>query len=307
MDTVFFDTAMSDEIRRRHIYSGGIFVFSPRPSTVALCEFAQSTLEGAFYPLDPRNAQESIPVEEYVAISAPLKPAFIHHRRTQELLRAVVEDFKCDLNETYVDVPRLRMVTHGGYLTSGIGYVHHPHRDTWYSAPMCQLNWWLPIYPIERESAMAFHPRYWNLAVKNGSPRFNYYVWNADGRKNAALHIKSDTREQPRAEQPIELEPQLRIVCPPGGVILFSAAQMHSTVANTSGFTRYSIDFRTVNIVDAANRVGAANIDSTPTGTSLRDFHRGSDGADCPDSLVALHDARAAKAGDLVFRPSLNR
>jgi hypothetical protein len=264
-------------------------------------------LEDAFSPRDPRIAQQSMPVEDYVALSAPLKPAFIHHPTTQKLLKDVVADFGCDLTDTYIDVPRLRMVTHGGYLTSGIGYVHHPHRDTWYSAPMCQLNWWLPIYPFERESAMAFHPHYWNQPVKNGSRNFNYYAWNAAGRKNAALHIKSDTRVQPHAEEPIELEPQIRIICPPGGIILFSAAQMHSTVANTSGLARYSIDFRTVNMADVAGNIGATNIDSAPIGTSLRDFRRGTDDSACPESVVAAYDNDEAQGGELVFHPAVNQ
>jgi hypothetical protein len=303
MNTVFFDSAASDELRRSQLYGGQIFAFSPRPTTIALCEFARGMIEEAFGSVDPRRAQYSMPVEEYVAIAAPLKPRFIHHPETRKLLRAMVEDFACDLSKTYVDVPRLRMVTHGGYLTSGVGYAHHPHRDTWYSAPMCQLNWWLPIYEFQSESGMAFHPQCWSRPVKNGSSRFNYYEWNAVGRKNAAQHIKSDTRQQPRPEEPMELEPQIRIVCPPGGVILFSAAQMHSTVPNTSGSARYSIDFRTVNFDDVAEMSGAPNVDSACTGTSLRDFVRAIDFAPLPEETVRLYDSNAPAEGVLVFQP----
>ena len=60
-------------------------------------------------------------------------------------------------------------MTSDGYLTSGVGYAHHPHRDTWYSAPMAQLNWWLPIYDIETSQSMAFHPYYFDKPIKNGS------------------------------------------------------------------------------------------------------------------------------------------
>ncbi len=63
------------------------------------------------------------------------------------------------METTYLDVPRLRAVTSDAYLTSGVGYAHHLHRDTWYSAPMCQLNWWLPIFEMSSESSMAFHPQ----------------------------------------------------------------------------------------------------------------------------------------------------
>ena len=108
----------------------------------------------------------------------------------------MIADFGCDLEDIYQDVPRLRMVTSDGYLTSGVGYAHHPHRDTWYSAPMAQLNWWLPIYDIETSQSMAFHPYSFDKPIKNGSAEFNYYEWNAVGRKGAATQIKADTPEQ---------------------------------------------------------------------------------------------------------------
>lgn len=303
MNTVFFDSTVIDEVRRKRLFDGQIFVFSARPASIALCEFARAMIEEAFGAIDPRRAQYDKPVEDYVATVAPLKPRFIHHPETKKLLKAVVEDFACDLAKTYVDVPRLRMVTHGGYLTSGVGYAHHPHRDTWYSAPMCQLNWWLPIYSIESESSMAFHPRYWSQPVENSSGEFNYYEWNATGRKNAAQHVKTDTRKQPHALESMELQPEIRLVCPPGGIILFSAAQMHSTVPNTSGSTRYSIDFRTVHLDDVTSNGGAPNIDSSPVGTSLRDFHRGADLAAVPEEVVRRFDNTPAQEGTLVFQP----
>lgn len=303
MSTLFVDSPLPEQIRRERLYQGEIFVFDPRPSSVALCGFARSMIEEAFGELNPQYAQFEMPVERYVEIVAPLKPRFIHHPKTMELLKAMVADFGCDLERTYIDVPRLRMVTHGGYLTSGVGYAHHPHRDTWYSAPMCQLNWWLPIYEIQSESSMAFHPRYWSQPVRNSSSEFNYYEWNAVGRRNAAKHIQSDTRRQPHALEPLELQPEIRTVPPPGGVVQFSAAQLHSTVPNTSGRARYSIDFRTVHIDDVAKRTGAPNVDSAPTGTSLRDFLRGTDSSRLSGEILKLYDTQTPVKGELIFRP----
>lgn len=305
MNTVYFDPPIHDEVRRQRLYRGELFVFSARPSTLALIEFASKMIADAFGTKDPLTAQYEMPVEEYVSVVAPLKPAFIHHPETMKLLRAVVNEMGCDVQETYVDVPRLRMVTSDAYLTSGVGYAHHLHRDTWYSAPMSQLNWWIPIYDFESESSMAFHPQYWNEAVENGSSEFNYYEWNSQGRKQAAQHIKTDTRKQPKAKRELALDPQIRMVCPPGGIILFSAAQMHSTVPNTSGKTRYSIDFRTVNIRDLDAERGAPNIDSFPTGTSLRDFVRGSDSAPMPEQTVRQYDVGSRVEGELVFKPGV--
>ena len=120
---------------------------------------------------------------------------------------------------------------------------------------------------------MAFHPRYWNKPVKNSSQTYNYQEWNAKNRFNAAQHIlKTDTRVQPKPEEALELNPQIRVITNVGGIIIFSGANMHSTVPNDTGKTRFSIDFRTVHFDDLVNRKGAPNIDSACTGTPMKDY-----------------------------------
>jgi hypothetical protein len=304
MTAVYFDSKMTDAERRAKIFAGDIFVFSPRQSTLALVDFARELIEAAFAPLPPRTAQFELSVERFVEIFGPLKPHFIHHPKTAALLRDVVAELGGDLNTVHVDVPRLRGATSDKYLTAGVGYAFPPHRDTWWSAPMAQLNWWLPIYEFSPESGMAFHPNYWTKPVSNGSEHFNYYQYNAVGRKEAVKHIKADTRKQPGPREPMDVEDQIRIVCPAGGLILFSGAQMHSTVPNTSGLTRFSIDFRTVDLTDLENGRSAPNVDTRATGTSLRDFRRGSDDAALPDQFVARYDSGEIPEGAvLVFKP----
>ena len=302
-NTIYVDAKMTDDQRRDHLYDGQLFVYSPKETSLAFTEFARGMICEGFQCSDPTLAQFDMPVEEFVSVFAPMKPAFIHHPETKKLIQEMLLGFGCDMENTYLDVPRLRAVTSNAYLTSGVGYAHHPHRDTWYSAPMCQINWWLPIFPMTSESSMAFHPNHWNQAVANGSVDFNYYEWNSTSRANAAQHIKSDTRPQPKPLEAIELDPQIRLVMEPGGAILFSAAQMHSTVANTSGRTRFSIDFRTVHLRDLRNRKAAPNVDSRPVGTSLRDFMRGTDLTPIPDDVIDMYDNANVKEGVLVFKP----
>jgi len=306
VNSIFFDAKLSDEDRRQHLYNGQLFVYSTCPSATSMIEFAREMIEEAFAPLDPRKAQYSLSVEEYAAILAKLKPAFIHHPKSKQFLQGILSELGCDLNKTYFDVPRMRTSTSDSYLTSGIAYAVHPHRDTWYSAPACQLNWWFPIYDVEPNNVMAFHPRYWSQPVKDGSSGYNYYEWNKENRKNAAQHIKKDTRKQPHAEEPMEIDPQVRIVAQPGGVMIFSGAQMHSTVPNNSGSTRFSIDFRTVHLDDVVVKRGAPNVDSACTGTTMRDYLRGDDFARIPEDVVALYDGKPPTADDvLIFQPTV--
>jgi hypothetical protein len=305
MTCVFYDPQRSDEAWRQMIYDGGIIILSPPSEMLALVEHTRGMIEDAFAPLDPQRAHERLTVEHCVEILSKLKPSYIHHPRTKELIREVLSSFDCSREKTYQDVPRLRCAFPKNYLTTGIAYAHHPHRDTWYSAPMCQFNWWAPIYEFVAENGMAFHPRYWDRGVKNGSRDFNYYRWNAESRKNAAQHIGHDTRVQPHAEEPLELKPEIRFIVPPGGVIVFSGAQLHSTVPNTTDMVRWSIDFRTVNIDDVAGKRGAPNSDSAATGTSLRDFLRVTDFAPIPEDVIAAYDDGVPEGGIAVFRPGV--
>ena len=160
--------------------------------------------------------QDQVPADKCAEILASLKPRFIHHPRSKEYIQGMLSEAGCDLEKTYFDVPRLRTAFPGDYLKSGIAYAFHPHRDTWYSAPFCQLNWWMPVYPLSADNCMAIHPGYWDKPVRNGSAQYNYQRWNEESRKNAAQHVKTDTRVQPKPEEHMDLDPQIRLVCDVG-------------------------------------------------------------------------------------------
>jgi hypothetical protein len=288
---VLFDSKIDERGRLEELYRGSVLVYTPSPGAVKLCEFAREMVEAAFYPHNPLTLHETIPVERCVEILAELKPKFIHHPRCKELLTAILAEHGCDLDKVYFDVPRLRTAFPGDYLSAGIAYAFHPHRDTWYSAPYCQINWWVPVYEITPKNGMAFHVQYWDNPVPNSSATYNYQEWNRTSRQNAAQHVKADTRVQPRAQIALDPDPRLCLVAPVGGVMLFSAAQLHSTVPNTSGVVRYSIDFRTVHLDDVREQHGAPNIDSVCTGTTMMDYLRGSDLSRLPEELIEAYYA----------------
>ena len=154
-------------------------------------------------------------------------------------------------------------------------------------------------------SALAFHPKYWKDPVRNGSSEFNHYRWNKYARKVAADNFEEYTQNQPHPEESIEMEPQVRVICPVGGVILFSGAQLHSAVPNTSGKTRFSIDFRTVHFDDVMAKAGAPNVDSAASGMTLRDFLRAIDFSRLPEDVVSLYGQEEASDGELIFQPPL--
>jgi hypothetical protein len=126
---------------------------------------------------------------------------------------------------------------------------------------ICQINWWLPISSLTPESCMAFHTRYWSQSVRNSSNIYNYYNYHEWNRKSR-----------------------------------FNAAQLHSTVPNTSGCTRFSVDFRAVHLDDVATLRGARNVDSRCTGTTMGDYPRCSDLAHLPAAAMAPYDSGPPQA-----------
>lgn len=303
-NTIYFDARCSDDERRAGLYAGQLYVYSSRQSVAEFARFTRQMIEDAFGGRDPEQAQYDMPVEQFAELLGKLKPSFIHHPESKRHVVRIIEELGCDPERTYFDVPRMRSSTSDQYLTMGIAYAWHPHRDTWYSAPHCQINFWMPVYEIDANNGMAFHPRYWGEGVKNSSAGYNYYAWNQQHRgPGVEKIIKQDDRPLPKPLEAVALDPQIRLVCPVGGIIIFSGAQLHSSVPNTSGRTRYSVDFRTVHIDDARGRQGARNVDAACTGTTMRDYLRGTDHALLPEDVIALYNDGTEIAGQLRYQP----
>jgi hypothetical protein len=298
------DAAVPDAERRSRVFDGEVFAIPPSAAVRAMSEFAWELIVEAFEGDDPSLAYLELPVEEYVARLAVLKPKFTHHPRNKELLAELLVALGCDPESTYFDVPKLRVVTPKSYLSSGLGYNYQPHRDTWYSAPQCQVNWWAPIRNVSHESCMSFHPDYWCKEVANSSADFDAYEWNSTSRRDAAKYITSDPRPHPHLLEP-DPGSDVRIVGDAGSILCFSGAHLHATVPSTARLTRFSFDFRTVHIEDVATHAGPPNVDSASTGTSLRDYIRCTTHEQLPSELIAEYDIGGAKDGVLVFDPAV--
>jgi hypothetical protein len=155
---------------------------------------------------------------------------------------------------------------------------------------------------------MEFFPYYHRMPLPNTSGEFNIYKWNTTGRKNAAQHRSGqDTRGIPRPAGAVEHPGTCQIVLPVGGMVLFSANEMHATTQNITGKTRFSIDFRVVDVEHVRDGVGAVAVDNDSKGVALRDFRRVSDDAPFPEEHIAQYDSglEDADPAALVFKPTM--
>ena len=121
MSNIYFDSPCSDQDRRKALYNGDIFVYSPSDPTAKLCALAEEMINEAFAPHDARTIDRHLSMEECARILASLKPAFIHHPECKHLLPEIICSIGGDPNVIYFDVPRC-VLQHTRQPTSGIAY-----------------------------------------------------------------------------------------------------------------------------------------------------------------------------------------
>jgi len=269
--------AGNDEERRKLLFDGALLFSGATKASLALCEHAQDLAREAFGDLDPEHAQEQLEVERFIDIVGPMKTAFTNGEKTKKLIRGYMTSLGMDLETTYFDLPRLRIVPHSEYLTAGVSYAYRAHRDQWYGGPFGQVNYWMPVWPVTPENAMTFYPGRWNRPCKNSSEDFDYSEWATVGRPAAVKQVKQDTRKHPLPLEPLAESEELRYGAQSGDAIIFAGAQLHATAPNTAGRTRFSIDFRTIAAEDLQPGRGAPNIDSAAKGTTLTDYLKAGD------------------------------
>jgi hypothetical protein len=284
MTTILVDPESDNGDVRESIYQGDLVLFTTITSVGELVRFAREQLQGVFSPHDPEEAHLHFTPEEAASLLAKWKPAFMREERSKQLLKDIVDEVGFSLSDTHLDLLKPRTAFTVDHLTTGIAFAFPWHRDTWYAAPAQQINWWLPIFPLSKTNAMKFDLNSFAAPVKNTSSGFDYYEINKD-RLKTATQTKVETQSRPEA---VSHDPENHtVVIPrPGSILLFSGTHLHATIPNTSGRSRYSIDFRTVDRRDVMAGVGAPIVDAACTGTSLRDFINATSGAPFDEALV---------------------
>ena len=297
MNTLYFDADHSDAERRKNLYAGQLYVASASPNAKKLIEHAQQMIEEAFAPHTPSTAQDHMEVEEYAAVLTDLKPAFIHHPKSKEFVAGLLTDLGADPEKTYFDVPRMRIVTTNGYLTSGVGYAHHPHRDTWYSAPRPSSTGGCRSTDRVGERRWPSIPSIGTSRSRTGREDYNYYEWN----RTAAMTRASTSRPTPASSPSPRRDRSSTRRCassPPRRRDHLLGRQSALDGPNDTGPLAVQIDFRTVNLDDVKAGAERPNLDSQCTGTTLRDYLRVTDLEHVPEEIVERYDdERPARAG----------
>jgi hypothetical protein len=299
MPAILTDPAVPAEELRQRLYSGDLVILTRLRALAEFVDYMRDELTGLFAPYDPEHVHEYIEPTEMAKILGVWKPRWIHAERSGELVRAIIAEAGFDPGHTYYDVPKPRTSFPSGHLTTGIAFAFPWHRDVWYSAPAQQINWWLPVFPVRETNAMSFDLANFARAVPNTSSAFDYYKNNAQ-RLSTAKSVGKEIQARPGA---IDHTSDLDVIPlpAPGEVLLFSGAQLHASIPNTSGLARYSVDFRSVDVRDVRAGRGAPLADADCTGTAIRDFVRVRDETAVDEDLVRSLFGAPPRDAMLVF------
>jgi hypothetical protein len=297
--TVLVDPDLRDDALREAIYDGKLIVLTRLQAVSDLVDYTRDQLSELFRPYDPQHVHEFIEPAEMAKLLGEWKPRWIHAERSKQLVCDIITQAGLPAEFTHYDVPKPRTSFPVGHLTTGVAFAFPWHRDSWYSAPVQQLNWWLPIFPIREDNSMAFDMSGFGRAVPNTSGGFDYYRNNTQ-RLSTAKQVGREEQSRPGAINHRAAQ-ELIVLPSPGSVLLFAGAQLHTSIPNTSGLARYSVDFRTVDARDLVAGKGAPVVDADCTGTAIRDFRNIADGSDFDEDLVVSLFGAPPEDAMLVF------
>lgn len=284
MPSILTDPAIDGSELRGRLYAGDLIILTRLKALGEFVGYMRDELTALFAPHNPQHVHEYIEPAKMAEILGSWKPKWIHAERSRELVRAIITEAGFEAADTHYDVPKPRTSFPADHLTTGIAFAFPWHRDVWYSAPPQQINWWLPVFPVRETNAMSFDLEHFSRAVPNTSGDFDYYENNAQ-RLSTAKSVGRERQARPAA---IGHTPSVDVVPlpSPGQVLLFSGAQLHRSIPNTSGLARYSVDFRTVDLPDVVAGRGAPLPDAHCTGTAIRDFVSVADESSFDEDLV---------------------
>lgn len=277
MNSSYFHTELpaDNSTMRERIYAGDVFLKPADAASAALKQHVLRLMQEKLEMEDIRQAHVKWSAEEMFERIGALRRVVYLEAEFHEHVRTVAAACGLDRSRIAFDPIRLRVVLPGGHRNPLAAPVYYPHRDTWYAHPQCMMVWWVPLHDLEPEETFVFYPDHLSQPVANDSEIFDYAEWIKDG---PALKIGWQKRDSGvTASYPRSLEKEMPpyaegFSCKAGEQLIFAGAHYHRTLPHDLELTRYSLDFRIVQLGDVAAGRGAPNADNRSRGSTLKDY-----------------------------------
>ena len=270
MSTFRHELPATNQALRQAIYEGAIFNIPATPvsSTLVLevCSLLREELGDDF-----RNAQFVLSYDDLFERIAKLKKFVYGQEHFRNLLRQLLSELGFDTDRLAIDPLRLRCVPHLGHDHPRAKSAYKAHRDTWYANPQAQVNCWLPLHDAAAAETFTFFPAFFDKAIDNSSGEFDYDDWSTTvgfGKSHVIDNALYPSPPQGRLN-PSEGTGFASLA---GDLLMFAAAHLHQSNENVSGRSRFSMDFRLVDLEDQLNGLGAPNADNRSTGSAMTEY-----------------------------------
>jgi len=242
------------------VFKGNILIFKNIKSVKILCSNARKLLKKKFFVDDPLRIQERYNKEEFIKYCATAQNEFRKNKTINKLFIMSLEEIGLKIRTVFCDRYILRIqpcgISHSGGVASSVKY----HRDTWGTNIKQQLNWWGPIYPIDRNRTICIFPEYWGKPIKNNSN-----TWSLGKYINESKKVKDGYaptyKSYPTVLEKPSHKSEVRIEINPGDLMCFSSAHLHTSAINTTKLPRFSFETRTIDMDDIKFDRGAKNVD----------------------------------------------
>ncbi len=265
----------SNVAARMALYGGTVF---QRPATAASRALADAVLELLRAELggeDERARASSLDAASLFGCIGRVRRALYTEARWHQAVREVIGALGFSPAEYAFDPLRLRTVLSGGHHLAAAAPVYVGHRDTWYAHPQNALTWWIPLDDLAAAETFAFYPDMFAVPVRNDSEIFDYDAWVRDGWDLKIGWQNSAAGQRARYPASSADHGALRsqgFDCRKADNLIFAAAHLHRTLPQTTGRTRFSLDFRIAHLGDFQSGVGAPNVDNRSRGSVMPDY-----------------------------------
>ena len=236
----------------RALFAGQLLSFRGLKPVAGLVQRAQCIVSDVFGTDDYVSQEGLLEPRTFRKRASTARKAVAADAAVKRLWRECLSEVGYLPETTYFDRVRLRVIPSRENARGRIIRPLPPHRDTWGSGIMAQINWWLPLHPLVSTHTMVVWPDAFQRPIENDSAEWDYDTLLS--RSDPAYCLLPTAQTAPDG-------PGFAVLVEPGEMIAFSAAHLHATTVDTSGKSRFSLDARTVWSEDISAGRCAPNVD----------------------------------------------
>ena len=245
------------------LFDGALVIFDGLRPVTRLVDRVRAILTATFETEQPGLAERHLSAPTFRRLAMQARAAVATDAAVARHWWDALAVIGYQRDRTWLDQIRLRVVPSRDDIDHRRLQTVPPHRDTWGSGIMAQINWWLPLFPLAESSTMLLWPDAFRQPTANNSGEWTFEAFRKATQDDYPLLPVACRRP---------VEPGVPVLIEPGQLLGFSAAHLHAGVSDASGRTRLGVDTRSVWAPDHRASRGAPNVDGAARAQMWRWF-----------------------------------